>query len=121
MREGIEKPKIEKEEFDPEEIRTQIEQTRNEELEDKTKPGGPGPWAGINPKHLEKSDLEIFDVINKGNLENIDDKIKLIRKNIEEGKSDSKKNSRRNFIDMLVEKANSKFAVEELEKEREKL
>jgi len=121
MKEEIEKLDIKKEDK-LENIRAEIEEIKGKALEHLKTGERVEYWPGINPKHLEKSDLEIFDLFNKDNLNwgEFDEKVKLVWNSINKEKDGQKKNSRQNFVDWLRQKADNKIAGERLEEERQK-
>lgn len=123
MKEGkMEKLNIGKEEENLENTRAKIEEIKNEALKELEQGGRAEYWPGINPKHLDKSDLEAFALFNKEELNwgEFDEKIKATWNSIDKEKNKDKKNSRQNFIDWLRQNANNKRAGEELNEEREK-
>lgn len=119
MKEGeIEKLNIKKEE-ELGEAREEIEKIREEELKDKTKPGGPGYWAGIDPKHLrEEKELEMYVLFNKNLLSGPEFNTRR-REILDEIRGDKKipedkKNSIINFIDWFTEeKANPRYGKDQ--------
>jgi len=122
MREEMEKLNIGKKEGNLENTRVKIEEIKNEALEESKQGGRVEYWPGINPKHLDKSDLEVFALFNKEELNwgEFDEKVKAIWDSVGKEKNKDKKNSRQNFIDWLRQKANNKLAGEQLNEEREK-
>lgn len=123
MEKGMEKLKVDREkEKELEDIRAKIEEIKKEALEELEQGERVEYWPGINPKHLEKSDLEIFDLFNKDELNwgEFDEKVRVVWDSITQEKNEEKKNSRQNFIDWLRQRADNKIAGRQLREERQK-
>lgn len=123
MEKGMEKLKVDREkEKELEDIRAKIEEIKKEALEELEQGERVEYWPGINPKHLEKGDLEIFDLFNKDELNwgEFDEKVRVVWDSITQEKNEGKKNSRQNFIDWLRQRADNKIAGRQLSEERQK-
>jgi hypothetical protein len=123
MKEGMEELNIEEEAgLDLKEVKAEIEEIIEQGRKEPPQPGEPRPLGGINPKHLEEKDLELFGLFNRDllKLPRFQSRAEEIFKSIETEKNSNKRNSRKNLLDEMIKRAERKFGKEELEQERAK-